>query len=489
MLSGSHDIAASSPDQTVNPGKEFDALTEPVAARRPTVSVMVITYNHAKYIAQALESVLMQETDFDFEINVVEDCSTDGTQEIIMRYVRQYPHIVKPFLNEKNIGFKVTQKNFYRGFHTLTGKYFAILEGDDYWTSPHKLQRQVDFLESNPDFAICAHNTLKVYEDSSEEPHRFLYLGHRSDSTVEDVIWLRSFFHTTGILYRNVFNGIPPRQYRSKWSCDIFIMISHAVFGKVHHIDEDMAVYRAHTDGRFSSMPPLDAWLFNIDGLRRYNAWLGYRFLTPFSGMISDYCQVVLKSHGKNGAAFLSTYQFVKIQTLSAFYGSIYRLLTLRKLFAQPTRLSGLPLLREPARWDLVWGLNVEAIESPSVVPDHPVLRLIAVCTNDPAVQNRHAISQCISGLTPGGTYRVLLWVKSTDGTNAQLQLLSVDAETGMPAHEGEARYRLMSSSVMTSSGLRSPGVRPLSAVWMAGRGPRPILRPTMAEFSSCLAW
>ena len=268
-------------------GASLKPLTEQGARRRPTVSVMVITYNHEKYIAQALESVLMQETNFDFEINVIEDCSTDNTQEIIMRYVREHPHIVKPYFNTKNIGFKVTQKNFYRGFKTLKGRYLAILEGDDYWSSPHKLQKQVDFLDANPGFAMCAHNTLKIYEDGTNAPDRFLYLGQRGDARVEDVIYLRSFFHTTGILYRNVFNGVPPRHYRSKWSCDIFIMISHAVFGKVHHIDEDMAVYRTHTGGRFSSMGQLDGWIFNIDGLRRYNAWLGYRYMKTFSKSIS----------------------------------------------------------------------------------------------------------------------------------------------------------------------------------------------------------
>ena len=351
MQSGPPAIPAAPPDQIKpgpigcapdpNPADDLTAFAERRASRRPKVSVMVITYNHEKYIAQALESVLMQETDFDFEINVIEDCSTDGTQEIIMRYVRKHPHIVKSYFNKKNIGFKVTQKNFYRGFRTLSGEYLAILEGDDYWTSPHKLQKQVDFLEANPDFAICAHNTLKVYEDGSTDPHRFLYWGQRGDATVEDVINLRCFFHTTGILYRNVFNGTPPRQFRNKWSCDIFIMIAHAAFGKVHHIDEDMAVYRAHAAGRFSGMPLLDAWFFNIDGLRRYNAWLGYRYMRAFSESISTYCAHVLKSHGKEGAAPLNFYQKIKLLTLWAFYRSTFHLLSLpKRLTKQLTRIA-----------------------------------------------------------------------------------------------------------------------------------------------------
>src|SRR6202042_1252197 len=98
-------------------GARQQALTAPAA--RPKVSVMLITYNHGPFIAQALDSVLMQKTDFHFTINVIEDCSTDNTADIIRQYQKLYPDQVFPFLNKKNIGFKVTQKNFFRGFKTL----------------------------------------------------------------------------------------------------------------------------------------------------------------------------------------------------------------------------------------------------------------------------------------------------------------------------------------------------------------------------------
>ncbi|MGZ3402166.1 MAG: glycosyltransferase family 2 protein [Phenylobacterium sp.] len=113
---------------------------------RPKVTVMIITYNHAKYIAQAIDSVLAQETDFSVAIHVIDDCSTDGAQDIIRDYAARYPGIVKPFINKTNIGSKVTQRNFYKGFCTLDGDYIAILEGDDYWTSPQRLQAHVAFL-------------------------------------------------------------------------------------------------------------------------------------------------------------------------------------------------------------------------------------------------------------------------------------------------------------------------------------------------------
>src|ERR1039458_57923 len=117
--------------------------------RRPKASIMLITYNHEKYIGQALESILNQKTEYDYEISVIEDCSTDRTQEIILRYKAQFPDRIQTYFNPKNIGTldPPPQKVFYEGFKTLTGDYLAILEGDDYWSATDKLQKQMSFLE------------------------------------------------------------------------------------------------------------------------------------------------------------------------------------------------------------------------------------------------------------------------------------------------------------------------------------------------------
>ena len=133
--------------------------------RRPKVSILVVTYNHVKYIGQALDSILTQKTEYDYVIHVLEDCSTDGTQDVVMRYAREHPGIVKPFLNPRNLGrrkppakgklntpSKELQKCFYQRLTELDGDYIAILEGDDYWSSPLKLQNQVSFLEFSSGF-------------------------------------------------------------------------------------------------------------------------------------------------------------------------------------------------------------------------------------------------------------------------------------------------------------------------------------------------
>jgi glycosyltransferase involved in cell wall biosynthesis len=338
------------------------ALDSVPSKRRPKVSVLLITYNHGKYIAQAIESVLMQKTTFPVVINVIDDCSTDGSAEIVMDYAARYPGRVVACLNRKNIGSKVTQKNFAKGFATLDGEYWTLLEGDDYWTSPDKLQRQVDFLEANPDFVICAHNTVKVYEDGSREPHRFLYSGKKEDCDVYDAILLRTFFHTTGVLYRNVFEGVPPRGYDNRWSCDIYIYISHAAHGKIHHIDADMAVYRAHGSGLFSTMSDLDMWKYNIGGLQRYNAWLNFRFNRIFAEGIAKFCTHLLTEAGKNGVAPLTRFSRLKYNAIRAFYRFIVQLTDIRLLvhrriranslrsgddraFGEPSKMTGLSLL------------------------------------------------------------------------------------------------------------------------------------------------
>lgn len=268
---------------------------ELASGARPKVTVMLITYNHAKYIAEALDSILAQKTEFPFAIHVIDDCSTDGAQEIIRDYAARYPGVVKPFINKKNIGNKVTQKNFYRGMCTLDGDYIAILEGDDYWISPDRLQTHVAFLEANRDFAACANNTLKVYEDGSKEPHLLQPPLPKEVHDIRDLILLASFFHASSLTFRNVFRGRVPRYLRSPLSCDIFITIAHAQFGKIRFFPEPWSVYRAHAGGLFSQMSQTKGWLWNIDSFRACNRWLRFRYLPIFSRSIWHYCDMLLR--------------------------------------------------------------------------------------------------------------------------------------------------------------------------------------------------
>ena len=127
----------------------------------PLVSVRMSTYNHEKFIAQAIEGVLMQKTNFLFELIIGEDCSTDRTREIVVDYANRYPEIIKPILHEKNVGSKLNGRACKAA---CRGKYIAICEGDDYWIDPLKLQKQVDFMESHPECSFCFTRCQRVNE-------------------------------------------------------------------------------------------------------------------------------------------------------------------------------------------------------------------------------------------------------------------------------------------------------------------------------------
>lgn len=136
------------------------------------VSVVVLTYNHEKYIKQALDSILMQKVNFDYEILIGDDDSTDDTVKILKEYKSKYPKIIKLFLNEKNLG---ATRNAYNLLTNSNGKYLATCEGDDYWTDVNKLQIQVDYLEENKDLVGCTHYFTVV--DEKRKPLKNQYLS------------------------------------------------------------------------------------------------------------------------------------------------------------------------------------------------------------------------------------------------------------------------------------------------------------------------
>jgi len=126
-----------------------------VLAKKPFVSVGMITYNHEDYIGRAIEHVAGQETSFPIELIIGEDCSTDRTREIVFEYQRKYPDLIRIITSESNVGMR---RNGLRTYEAARGKYIAFCEGDDYWHHPRKLQTQVDFLESNPEYGLVCSN-------------------------------------------------------------------------------------------------------------------------------------------------------------------------------------------------------------------------------------------------------------------------------------------------------------------------------------------
>ena len=153
---------------------------------QPIVSICSITYNHAPYIRQCLDGMLMQQTNFAFEIIINDDCSTDGTTEIIREYAEKYPDIIKPIFHRENQYQKGVRGMFAKYvFPKAQGKYIALCEGDDYWTDPLKLQKQVDFLETYPDYSLYFHNAMVHFEDGKTSDHPFGEIEDRDYTDVE----------------------------------------------------------------------------------------------------------------------------------------------------------------------------------------------------------------------------------------------------------------------------------------------------------------
>jgi len=161
-----------------------NALGESDNLSSPKVSVLVMTYNHAHFIWQALDSVLMQRTDFAYEIVISEDCSTDGTREIVIDYHSRFRDTICLLLSERNLHSNAVVS---RGIRACRGEFIALLDGDDYWTTADKLQTQVDFLEQHPDCSACFHNALTVYEDGSKKPHNWTPVSQHSFMTLADI--------------------------------------------------------------------------------------------------------------------------------------------------------------------------------------------------------------------------------------------------------------------------------------------------------------
>src|ERR1700693_1289131 len=169
------------------------------------LSVAMITYNHQRFIGEAIGSGLAQKVNFGSEIVIGEDCSTDGTRGVILDFQRRHPERIVPILRERNVG---AMRNFAETIAACRGQYVAFLEGDDYWTSVDKLQRQVDFLDAHPDSVLCCHRVKFLYETGSAEVnvHPLLAAG---PYTIEDLLRMNFVMTCSAVLRRDLIGPLP----------------------------------------------------------------------------------------------------------------------------------------------------------------------------------------------------------------------------------------------------------------------------------------
>lgn len=233
--------------------------TNPNHTKPPRVSISLITYNHAPYIKQSIESVLMQEADFDYELIIGEDDSKDGTREVVLAYQEKYPDKIKVLLNKREdviyIDGKPTGRwNLINNLQHCQGEYIAMLEGDDYWTDPKKLQKQVDHLDNNLDHSMCFHKVIYISEENEFPPTVNEPYQTRSSYSLEDLIQ-KNFIPSLSVLYRNNdFFAALPQWFYTVPVGDYFLHLIIAEQGRIGYINVQMGVRRVHESGFWSSM-------------------------------------------------------------------------------------------------------------------------------------------------------------------------------------------------------------------------------------------
>lgn len=275
------------------------------------LSVLMVTYNHESYIAQALDSVLMQEVDFEYEIVVGEDCSTDSTRKIILDYYSKYPHKFKLLLHDNNQG---ACKNFLQSFKACNGDYIAYLEGDDYWTSKDKLQKQVDFLDSHPEYTICFHNCEEFYDDGDKPSWNYCTVGQKATSTLEDLLINCNFIPSCSVVFRNRLFDKFPDWYSELAIGDWTLHILNAQVGNIAYINEVMSRHRHHAGGVWSLRNQAKNILDVIYAYEVINNYLLYKYKSTIRDKISDYYNQLSNMHAKESIHLVIKYKLASLR-------------------------------------------------------------------------------------------------------------------------------------------------------------------------------
>jgi len=310
--------------------------------RNPIVSVMIITYNHEKYIAQAIESALMQKTNFDYEIVIGEDCSTDKTRDIVIEYAKKYPEKIKPILNEENLG---AIANLVKTLKHCKGKYVALLEGDDYRTDPYKLQKQVDFLESNPDYGLV-HSDCDFYFQNASKLIKNINKINRykickgyifEDLLIGNRIKTLTVCFRKELLFKN--NFIDELRIKNWAMGDYPLWLEISRYSKIHYIDESTAVHIIHNSSvtAFRNIRDEFAFYLSLFSVKKYfiekhgclNETKKAIFAKHYNSLINFGWKLKNIHIAIEGIEYFKKEGYISPKNILLFYGSKYEHLNL----------------------------------------------------------------------------------------------------------------------------------------------------------------
>lgn len=237
----------------------------------PVVSIACITYNHENYLSQCIEGFLMQKTNFPIEIIIHEDASTDKSAIILKEYSDKHPDLIFPIFQVENKFSKGINPGFEFVFPKCRGKYIALCEGDDYWTDPYKLQKQVDFLEANDDYSICSHRykilhqeSGKIESDNNSSVVNNINNGFSFDLNIFFQGW---YLHVLSVVFRK--NALDYDFLKKvKYPSDYMLFYSILKNGKGYLFGFEGAVYRKHQGGIYTSNSTLNQAYVMYDCLK-----------------------------------------------------------------------------------------------------------------------------------------------------------------------------------------------------------------------------
>lgn len=208
------------------------------------VSIICNTYNHEKYIRDALEGFVKQKTSFRFEVLIHDDASTDKTADIIREYEQKYPNIIKPIYQKENQYSKRISITRTIQLPRARGKYIAFCEGDDYWTSDHKLQSQYEIMESHPEIDMCAHGAY-IIDMRNESKSKWTYPEmDKKIIPLAEVIEMGGGFLPSASLFYRIDIEMNPPQFRLAYGIDYTLQVSGALRGGIYYLSDPMCVYR-----------------------------------------------------------------------------------------------------------------------------------------------------------------------------------------------------------------------------------------------------
>ncbi len=274
------------------------------------VSVMLLTYNHEKYIAQAIESALMQETAFNYEIVIGEDCSTDRTREITIEYQKKHPDKIRLLLPEKNLGIHANEIQVYSA---CKGEYLAFLDGDDYWIDRKKLQKQIDFLEDNSKFSMCFTGARIINEEGELLCENRVPEKYRRSLSQRDI--LSGYVPPTLTVMSRRSHIQFPKCYYKMINTDFLECAMITEYGNAGYLPEVTSCHRLHKGGIWSMK---DEEYYTLHNLKTREALLehfGYRYRDILIPQVHYYFTKQIRQHSQNnalGKLFLTYLRFIK---------------------------------------------------------------------------------------------------------------------------------------------------------------------------------